>query len=225
MQCKSFSHFCNKNNSVFGYKVTKHSTSWPLNELMKLTMLWTTGPRFKFSDYFALPLTKRRLRLVLTDITASWNKLTMQRCFDIVYSGLPSRHMPSKLRRTDVDATWSRRIDVSTTSFQRHVPAGWVNSNKIIVLVRWPSYVICIYRKLQSKIEYYTRCCYMKVKVFLSERYLHEKILSCSYIKISFVITNSEKLLSGHKLWNIVTSTIDTYALSVLCVMILRQRC
>ena len=27
------------------YKVLKHLTSWPLNELVKLTMLWTTGPR------------------------------------------------------------------------------------------------------------------------------------------------------------------------------------
>ena len=29
--------------SVFGYKVVKDLTSWPLNELVKLTMLWTTG--------------------------------------------------------------------------------------------------------------------------------------------------------------------------------------
>ena len=42
MHCKSFSHFFNKNFSVFGYKVVKHLTSWPLNEL---TMLWTSGPR------------------------------------------------------------------------------------------------------------------------------------------------------------------------------------
>ena len=36
--------FSTKNISVFGYKVIKHLTSWPLNELVKLTMLWTTGP-------------------------------------------------------------------------------------------------------------------------------------------------------------------------------------
>ena len=30
---------------------------------------------------------------------------------------LPSRHTTSKWRRTNVDATWSRRIDVDTTSF------------------------------------------------------------------------------------------------------------
>ena len=37
--------FSKKNFSVFGYKVVKRLTSWPLNELVKLTMLWTTGPR------------------------------------------------------------------------------------------------------------------------------------------------------------------------------------
>ena len=36
--------FSTKNISVFGYKAVKHLTSWPLNELIKLTMLWTTGP-------------------------------------------------------------------------------------------------------------------------------------------------------------------------------------
>ena len=45
LQCESFSHFFNKNISVFGYKALKHLTSWPLNELVKLTTLWTTGPR------------------------------------------------------------------------------------------------------------------------------------------------------------------------------------
>ena len=37
--------FSIKNIGVFGYKVVKHVTSWPLNELVKLRMLWTTGPR------------------------------------------------------------------------------------------------------------------------------------------------------------------------------------
>ena len=45
LQCKSFFHFSTKNISVFGNKVKKHLTSWPLNELIKLTMLWKTGPR------------------------------------------------------------------------------------------------------------------------------------------------------------------------------------
>ena len=31
--------FSTKNISVIGYKVVKHLTSWPLNELVKLTML------------------------------------------------------------------------------------------------------------------------------------------------------------------------------------------
>ena len=39
LQCKSFSHFFNKNISVFDYKVVKHLMSRPLNELVKLTML------------------------------------------------------------------------------------------------------------------------------------------------------------------------------------------
>ena len=37
--------YSTKNFSVFVYKVIKHLTNWPLNELVKLTMLWTTGPR------------------------------------------------------------------------------------------------------------------------------------------------------------------------------------
>ena len=45
LQCKSFSHcFKKKKFSVFGYKVIKHLASWPLNKLIKLMMLWTTGP-------------------------------------------------------------------------------------------------------------------------------------------------------------------------------------
>ena len=38
LHCKSFSHIFNKNVSVFGYKVVKHLTSLPLNELVKLMM-------------------------------------------------------------------------------------------------------------------------------------------------------------------------------------------
>ena len=36
----------------------------------------------------------------------------------------PSWHVTSGRRRTGADATLSRRIDVSATSFRRHVPAG-----------------------------------------------------------------------------------------------------
>ena len=36
--------FSTKNSSVFGYKVVKLLTSWPLNKLVMLTMLWTTVP-------------------------------------------------------------------------------------------------------------------------------------------------------------------------------------
>ena len=38
--------FSTKKFIVFGYKVVKHLTSRPLNKLVKLTMLWTTGPRW-----------------------------------------------------------------------------------------------------------------------------------------------------------------------------------
>ena len=38
-ELKSFSHFLNKNISVFGCKVVKHLASWPLNELVKLIKL------------------------------------------------------------------------------------------------------------------------------------------------------------------------------------------
>ena len=46
LHCKSFSHFFNKKYqcTVFGYEVLKDLMSWPLNEIVKLTMLWTTGP-------------------------------------------------------------------------------------------------------------------------------------------------------------------------------------
>lgn len=37
---------------------------------------------------------------------------------------MPNEHVTSEWHRTDVGATLSRRIDVSSTSFRRHVPAG-----------------------------------------------------------------------------------------------------
>ena len=36
---KLLSFFFNKNISVVGFKVVKHVTSWPLSELIKLTIL------------------------------------------------------------------------------------------------------------------------------------------------------------------------------------------
>ena len=44
MHCKNFRIFSTKDISTFGYKFEKHLTSWPLNELVKLAMLWATGP-------------------------------------------------------------------------------------------------------------------------------------------------------------------------------------
>ena len=45
--------FSTKNICAFGYKAVKHLTSWPLNELVKLTMLWTTGPRLSAVEVYA----------------------------------------------------------------------------------------------------------------------------------------------------------------------------
>ena len=39
LQCRTSLIFSTKNFSVLGYKVVKHLTSRPLNELVKLTML------------------------------------------------------------------------------------------------------------------------------------------------------------------------------------------
>ena len=44
-----------------------------------------------------------------------------------LYNVVPSQHMTLRRRRTDIDATSSHRIDVSTTLFRRHVLAGSVS--------------------------------------------------------------------------------------------------
>ena len=59
--------FSTKNISVFGYKVVKHLTSWPLNELVKLTMLWTTGPR-----YLQTSLARRKTPIDVPIDVQSW---------------------------------------------------------------------------------------------------------------------------------------------------------
>ena len=41
--CEKLFIFSTKNISLVGYKVVKYLTRWPLNELIRLTMLWTTG--------------------------------------------------------------------------------------------------------------------------------------------------------------------------------------
>ena len=66
LQCK-LPYFFNKNISVFGYKVIKHLTSWPLNELIKLTMLWTTGPSYS------------KLTTSLADETLNFQRYRMQK--------------------------------------------------------------------------------------------------------------------------------------------------
>ena len=69
---QSFSHFFNKNISVFAYKVVKHLRSWPLNELVKLTLLWTTVPRcintslIGFTKNYILVVTFNKVRFSFT---------------------------------------------------------------------------------------------------------------------------------------------------------------
>ena len=46
LQCKSYSHFFRKNIRILYTESAKTVNKMTLNELVKLTMLWTTGPRF-----------------------------------------------------------------------------------------------------------------------------------------------------------------------------------
>ena len=89
---KSFSHFFNKKFSVFGCKVVKHLTSWPLNELVNLTMIWTTG---------AQSLTSVRLQEPnLMQILQSWWTIKWQLKWNIdgkIYSSRPLRNSGSKV--------------------------------------------------------------------------------------------------------------------------------
>ena len=57
---EAFLIFFNKNISVFGYKVLKYVTSQPLNELVKLTMFWTTGPELLSLSLFTDQLAKAK---------------------------------------------------------------------------------------------------------------------------------------------------------------------
>ena len=50
-KCEASLIFSTKNIGVVCYNVVKHLMSWPLNELVKLTMLLTTGPRTIVFDY------------------------------------------------------------------------------------------------------------------------------------------------------------------------------
>ena len=44
--CKSYSHFCSKNNNVFENTLATTVNEFVISKLIKLMMLWTTGPRF-----------------------------------------------------------------------------------------------------------------------------------------------------------------------------------
>ena len=44
MQCKSYSYFCSKNINVFEKYPSYTVNEFVINKLVKLTMLWKTGP-------------------------------------------------------------------------------------------------------------------------------------------------------------------------------------
>ena len=51
-KCENLLHiFPTKNNSVFDNIVSIYLTSWRLNNVVKLTMLWTTEPRLPFQNW------------------------------------------------------------------------------------------------------------------------------------------------------------------------------
>ena len=69
-----------KNTSVFGYKVVKHLTSWLLNELVKLTMLWTTEPRPLFKRE-----AKSKMSMLLLLMCSQWLKKKFQSYLLVLY--------------------------------------------------------------------------------------------------------------------------------------------
>ena len=92
--CKSYSHFFSKSTCELEIVFTRTVNILTTYELVKLTMLWTTGP-------WIFP-----------------------------FLTVPSGHTTLKWRRINVDATWSRRIDVDTTSFWCCLPAGFILKNR-----------------------------------------------------------------------------------------------
>ena len=64
--------FSTKNISVFGYKAAKHLTSWPLNELVKLTMLWTTVPCFYGRKFYFTVMGQTRCQLFRSKVSQWW---------------------------------------------------------------------------------------------------------------------------------------------------------
>ena len=79
--------FSTKNINVFGYKVVKHWTSWPLYELVKLTMLWTTGTWFVI---ICQPATKHQEGALLT---ARWLGLGNGFCCNIYLLSRLANHL------------------------------------------------------------------------------------------------------------------------------------
>ena len=46
----------------------------------------------------------------------------------------PDQHLVPKLRRINVDAASSRRTNANTTSFLRHVPAGYIHKRTYLFI-------------------------------------------------------------------------------------------
>ena len=93
--------FSTKNFSIFGYKVVKHLTSWPLNELVKLTMLWTTGPRL-FWLLFSFPWHICRIKISQISIPQYMCLYLQTNCLDqVTYMSLQSNGVSVKFLSCD----------------------------------------------------------------------------------------------------------------------------
>ena len=86
---------------------------------------------------------------------------------------VPSGHMTSKRRCTDVDATSSRHIDDNTTLFRRHVPAGFVLERAFPGLLLIYFLIICCRVHVIYTIVYF-------------QKYIHMKIVSLMGLSINF---------------------------------------
>ena len=111
---KAFLIFSTKNITVFGYKVLKHLMNWPLNELFKLRMLWTTGPwSERKSPYWQFC---EQLRLC-------WINLSNDRVFPVYIDrgGYIGLKVKTKSVSFQMERLNYHHFFLNATSFQRHV--------------------------------------------------------------------------------------------------------
>ena len=80
--------FSTKNISVFGYKVITH-LSWPLNKLVKLTMLWITGP-WSFCRLFSQGFIKGLADILCKTVTRYCSFLcdAFGNCYSVMFFSL-----------------------------------------------------------------------------------------------------------------------------------------